>query len=312
MNQRLHEYFSYGKSERVAILVILLLILCLILLPSVYRQLREPVVIDDPAFEEQLSLFMKQEEAFTRVAAGGFDFSNPDKEASRRKITPFRFDPNTLDAAGWQKLGFSEKQAEGIVKYREKGGRFRVKEDLKKLFVVSDETYRLLGPFVQIEEAAMPAEHSNPGKDTRTPVSGKPLPKYQVELNSADSAELVKAYGIGPATARRILKYREKIGGFVNPEQLREVTGIDSSRYQQIREGVFADADLIRKIEINVLSVNELRKHPYIDYYIAKAIVDRRVRKGAYTSPDELKEIPLIYDALFKKIRPYISVDQIP
>lgn len=312
MNQRLHEYFSYGKSERVAILVILLLILCLILLPSVYRQLREPVVIDDPAFEEQLSLFMKQEEAFTRVAAGGFDFSNPDKEASRRKITPFRFDPNTLDAAGWQKLGFSEKQAEGIVKYREKGGRFRVKEDLKKLFVVSDETYRLLGPFVQIEEAAMPAEHSKPGKDARTPVSGKPLPKYQVELNSADSAELVKAYGIGPATARRILKYREKIGGFVNPEQLREVTGIDSSRYQQIREGVFADADLIRKIEINVLSVNELRKHPYIDYYIAKAIVDRRVRKGAYTSPDELKEIPLIYDALFKKIRPYISVDQIP
>lgn len=312
MNQRLHEYFSYSKSERVAILVILLLILCLILLPSVYRQFREPVVIEDPAFEEQLSLFMKQEEAFTRVAAGGFDFTDPDKEASRRRITPFRFDPNTLDVKGWQRLGFTEKQAEGILKYRNKGGRFREKEDLKKLFVVTDETYRLLEPFVQIEEAAPAAVHGNSGKDTRTPLPGKPYPKYQVELNSADSAELVKAYGIGPATARRILRYREKMGGFVNPEQLMEVSGIDSSRYRQIREGVFADADLIRKIEINALSVNELRKHPYIDYYIAKAIVDRRVRKGAYTSPDELKEIPLIYDALFRKLRPYISVDQTP
>ena len=308
----MHEYFSYSKSERVAILVILLLILCLILLPSAYKHFREPHYIDDPAFEEQLSLFLKHEEAFTKVAAGGFDFSNPDKEASRRKITPFVFDPNKLDAAGWQRLGFTEKQAEGIVKYRDKGGRFRVKEDLKRLFVVTDETYRLLEPFVQIELETPAQEQGNPGKDTRTPLPGKPYPKYQVELNRADSAELVKAYGIGPATARRILRYREKIGGFADPEQLMEVSGIDSSRYQQIREGVFADADLIRKIEINSLSVNELRKHPYIDYYIAKAIVDRRVRKGAYTSPDELKEIPLIYDALFKKLRPYISVDQTP
>lgn len=311
MKNHLIEYLSYGKSERVAIIAVILLIVFLFLLPSLYQRFQKPLQIYDySSFEKEIAEFLKNEETYANTDPGGFDFTNPDKEIVKRKIAPFQFDPNSLDSDGWKKLGFTEKQASGILRYRDKGGRFRKKEDLKKLFVVNEEIYKLLEPYISISET-----REDPGQ--KTEAGDKPAyslnnntPKYQVELNSADSAELVKVYGIGPATARRILRYREKLGGFVSPEQLKDVAGIDSARYEMMKDGIFADGEVIRKIEINLLSITELRQHPYIDYYIAKAIVDRRIKKGLYTSPDELREIPLIYEALFRKLRPYISINQ--
>lgn len=304
------EYLSYGKSERIAIIAVILLIVFVLLLPALYSRLHKPVPVYDASFDKAIAEFMKNEETYANVDADGFDFTNPDKEIVKRKITPFQFDPNSLDIEGWKKLGFTEKQATGIVKYRDKGGRFRKKEDLKKLYVVNEEIYILLEPFIELSDAREDPDQKT-GVGNMTSYSSRNFTaKYQVELNSADSAELVKVYGIGPATARRILRYREKLGGFVSPEQLRDVAGIDSARYEMIKDGVFADAEVVRKIEINTSSIVELRQHPYIDYYIAKAIVDRRIKKGSFTSPDELREIALIYEALFMKLRPYISTNQ--
>ncbi|NTW24111.1 MAG: helix-hairpin-helix domain-containing protein, partial [Lentimicrobium sp.] len=298
MKNQLIEYFSFGKAERIAIITVITLIILLVLLPSVYNRFRKPVVVKDSMFDKEIADFLKQEEAQAATTRSGFDFTNPDREIVRQTIMPFEFDPNTLDAAGWQKLGFSEKQAAGVVKYREKGGSFRKNEDLKKLFIITAEIYKTLEPFLRIEEKKE-NQNSNPNtKKKASYASGNKPVKYQAELNSADSAELVKVYGIGPATARRIIKYREKLGGYASVEQLREVTGIDSARYEMIKSGVFTDATVITGIDVNKLSVTQLRQHPYIDYYVAKAIVDNRIKKGSYSSPDELKEIPLIYDAL--------------
>lgn len=310
MKNHFLEYLSYGKSERVAIIAVILLIVFVLLLPALYSRLHKPVQVYDSSFNKEIAEFLKNEETYANVDAGGFDFTNPDKEIVKRKITPFQFDPNSLDIDGWKKLGFTEKQAAGIIKYKDKGGRFRKKEDLKKLYVVNEEIYKLLEPFIGINETREEQSQKTEAGSKPSYSSNNNTVKYQVELNSADSTELVKVYGIGPATARRILRYREKLGGFISPEQLKDVAGIDSARYEMIKEGVFADAEVVRKIEINKLSITELRQHPYIDYYIAKAIVDRRIRKGTFTSPDELGEIPLIYDALFRKLRPYISITQ--
>jgi len=305
------EYFSFGKAERIAIIAVITLIVLLVLFPSIYHRFSKPVVVKDAMFDKEIADFLKQEEAHAATERSGFDFTNPDREIVRQTITPFQFDPNTLDAAGWQKLGFSEKQAAGIIKFRDKGGSFRKKEDLKKLFVITGEIYKTLEPFISIEEKKETrTAYSNTEKKAPYAIGNKPV-KYQAELNSADSAELVKVYGIGPATARRIIKYREKLGGFAAVEQLKEVTGIDSARYEMIKSGVFTDASVITGIDVNKLSITQLRQHPYIDYYVAKAIVDNRIKKGSYSSADELKEIPLIYDALFKKLRPYISITQI-
>ncbi len=306
------DYLNFGKSERVAIITVVLFIICIILLPLIYSRFHKPEQVIDAEFDKEIAEFLKVEEAFTKTDQRSFDFSNPEKEIVRRSITPFRFDPNSLDKNGWVKLGFSEKQATGILKYTGKGGRFRKKEDLKKLYVISEETYKLLEPYIEI--ADQEPQRKYPDKDENRPASatGFMLKKYQVELNSADSAELVKVYGIGPATARRILRYRDKLGGFASPDQLKEVPGVDSARYEMIKDGVFADAGEIIKIDVNSATIIQLRQHPYIDYYVAKAIVDRRIRRGEFSSPDELSEIPLIYETLFKKLRPYISTNQNP
>jgi competence protein ComEA len=312
LKNQLFDYLNFGKSERVAIITVILLIISLILLPLIYSRFYKPEQIIDAEFDKEIADFLKNEEAFATTDQGGFDFSNPEKEIVRRTITPFRFDPNTLDKSGWMKLGFSDKQATGILKYIGKGGHFRKKEDLKKLYAISGETYNLLEPYIEIADQEPQRKYPDKEENKAASTSGFAAKKYQVELNSADSTELVKVYGIGPATARRILRYREKLGGFASIEQLKEVNGIDSARYEMLKDGVFADAEVIKKIDVNTATIIQLRQHPYIDYYIAKAIVDRRIRKGDYSSPDDLSEIPLIYDALFEKLKPYISTNQNP
>ncbi|MFH1121089.1 MAG: helix-hairpin-helix domain-containing protein [Bacteroidota bacterium] len=302
------EYLSFGKSERVAILAVILMIVIVVMLPAVIKRIHKPVNVSDQLFEELIAEFLKKEEVTGVAQQTGFDFTNPDRESVRQKMVLFQFDPNTLSESGWARMGFSAKQAKGIIKYREKGGRFRKKEDLKKLYAVSDEVYILIEPYIMITDRKPESDRTFTERSKFDIQPGIVPERYQAELNSADSAELVKVYGIGPATAKRIIRYRERLGGYVNREQLREVAGVDSSRYEMIKEGVFADPDVVRKIDINKSSISQLREHPYIDYYIAKAIVDNRIKKGAYSSPDELREIPLIYDALYQKLRPYISI----
>jgi len=308
--QHLTEYLSFGKSERIAIVSVIFLILLLVFFPTLYSRLYHPVRTHDPAFEKEIAAFLRQEEKATESDSGNFDYSNPDREVLYRNIRPFLFDPNILDKSGWIKMGFSEKQASGIIKYRDKGGRFRKKEDLKKLYAVSADVFTIIEPFIVISENNGSPEKTTSG-DRNGAFATKTLPeRYKAELNSADSLELVKVYGIGPATARRIIKYRKRLGGFAAVEQLREVSGIDSARFEMIREGVFTDPGVVEKIEINKASISQLRQHPYIDYYIAKAIVDSRIKKGAFNSPEELLEIPLIHESLFEKLKPYISVSR--
>ncbi len=307
MNNRLKEYFHFGKSERNAILIVILLVVFLVLVPRIYSKYRTPVPFSDGSFAAEIDAFLKQEASVAQADQHSFDFTRPDRSAARERFHPFDFDPNTLDHAGWVRLGFTEKQAGGILKFREKGGRFFKKEDLRKLYAVSDEIYALLEPFVRIESAHNPASGLEKQPERSYPLSR--TADEHAELNSSDSAGLVKVRGIGPAFARRIIRYREKLGGFSDARQLLEVYGMDSIRFSQISKGVFADASLVRKININTANMDELRAHPYIDYYIAKAIIDKRIRKGSYASPDELLEIPLIYEDLYFKLRPYLTVN---
>lgn len=306
----LKAYFNFGKSERLAIVLILVVIIALILLPRLYNSQKSPEALDAAVFSAEIDEFRKEQERIPSLDRSDFDYGNPDRSSVRDRIKPFMFDPNTLDPDGWVRLGFTEKQASGIVKFRDKGGPFVKKEDLKKLYVISDEVYELLEPFIQISNERIPERNTTKTSPTDRFESKYNPTQNKAELNSADSTALVKVYGIGPATAKRIMKYREKLGGFAEIEQLREVYGIDSARYAGISKNVFADASLITKININTASIDGLRKHPYIDYYIAKAIVDKRIKNGAFGSPDDIREIALIYDELFLKLRPYITTDQ--
>ncbi len=131
-----------------------------------------------------------------------------------------------------------------------------------------------------------------------------------VELNSADTLQLQELRGIGPGFARRIVKYREKLGGYYAKEQLMEVYGFTDSLYKQVSPHVTVDASKIQKLNINELGIAELKRHPYISFFEAKAIVEYRnsLKSGRIESLDELAKLPDLKEN-WEVIRIYIKVE---
>ena len=139
-----------------------------------------------------------------------------------------------------------------------------------------------------------------------------PKKSLSFELNTADSLDLVQLYNIGPVVARRILKYRSLLGGYVRREQLREVYGIDSARYNDIAPHLTVDPSRITPIDINTADIDRLKRHPYLDYYQAKAIIRLREEKGAYAGVRDILNIPIIDSETFTRIEPYLICNSQP
>lgn len=135
----------------------------------------------------------------------------------------------------------------------------------------------------------------------------KYAPGTLVELNTADTTILKKVPGIGSTFARRIIKYRELLGGFYDVSQLAEVYGIDEERYQTLAPWFIADTLHIRRLEVNTSSAADLRKHPYIDYRQAKAIEQLRKQKSRLSGWENLQLIEEFTDTDKKRLTPYLS-----
>lgn len=158
-------------------------------------------------------------------------------------------------------------------------------------------------------EADLPATHQSASLHADFQYPKKTL---SFELNTADSLDLVQLYNIGPVIARRILKYRSLLGGYVRKEQLREVYGIDSARYNDITPHLTVDPSRITPIDINTADIDRLKHHPYLDYYQAKAIIRLREEKGAYASVRDILNIPIIDSETFTRIEPYLICNSQP
>jgi len=134
-----------------------------------------------------------------------------------------------------------------------------------------------------------------------------PHPKTIIEINGADSAHLTQIDGVGPAFAKRIIYYRERLGGFVDKEQLKEVFGMDDLKYNEIKDQVKVDPSRIHKININTITFDKLRLMPYLSYKQVSAVVEYRKQHGNYTSIADVKNIAIIDDGILRKIGPYLS-----
>lgn len=202
------------------------------------------------------------------------------REGRRRSVESFRFDPNTVSLEDLMRLGLSEKQAVCIDRYREKGGRFRRKEDFARMYVVSDSLYARLEDFIDIP---------------------------RLELNTADSASLTGLKGIGPWYAAQIIKRRKALGGFYTPLQLMEIRGLDSSRYAGFSENVRVDTSLIVKIDIYRAPEESLALHPYIGRPAARAICRYREMSGVDSlSADVLLRENIIDDEIAERLKNYL------
>ena len=146
-----------------------------------------------------------------------------------------------------------------------------------------------------------------PAATTAGPHTYHPKKTITVELNSADTSDLKLLYGIGSTFATRIVKYRQLLGGFVSTSQLLEVYGLSEELFHSIEPHITLDTSIIQRIAINSASLSQLRKHPYLDYYQAKAIIDYRKTVGAINNSQDLLKINLIDPETAKKISPYIQ-----
>jgi DNA uptake protein ComE-like DNA-binding protein len=166
---------------------------------------------------------------------------------------------------------------------------------------------------VPTTDSLSPSSQPNPMAPTASAWHAIPKKKPLVfELNSADSLDLVQLYNIGPTIARRILKYRSLLGGYYCKEQLHEVYGIDSARYADIAPHLTVNSALVTRLDLNTATIDQLKRHPYLDYYQAKAIVRMREEKGAFNQVSDILNIPIIDTETFKHIEPYLTCNSQP
>jgi competence protein ComEA len=297
MYQKVKGYLNVSRQELRGLLVVFFLMIVLYLFPFIWeRVFYQPLEVKI----ETLKPLISDIESFPNPNQyRDEDDANPLSE----NIRLFKFNPNHLPIEEWVKLGLSEKQASIIKKYEAKGGKFYKKEDLRKIYSISEKQYLRLAPFIVIPEMARSYEKKF------IPHVPRETKSIAVNLNQADSVALLEVKGIGPAFASRIIKYRNRLGGFVNKEQLREVYGIDSLKYSQIEDQLIIDAHNIKYININSVTFDEFKRFPYLSFKQMNAIIAYRKQHGFYNNVADLKKIVLLNQEIIDKIAPYIKFD---
>lgn len=301
MKNHLNNYFGFTKREYNAMLALM----AILLLVSAFPYLKPFLNKNQPQTNEavqkalqELVIVNQQKPAYYTNIRNNIEDSETVKNTSL-----FTFDPNKIDLADWQKLGLSVKQAQSIINYRNKGGKFYKPEDLQKMYTISPQKYQALLPFIQIESTG--SNYSKPQYAERPTYAKKEL--VIVDINTADTLALDEIKGVGAAFARRIVKYRERLGGFYKKEQLLEVYGLDSVKYNEIKSQVRIDGGGIKKININVATFDDLKNHPYLKFKQINAIILYRKQHGNFNSVDDLKKVAILSPENIQNIAPYLT-----
>ncbi len=215
--------------------------------------------------------------------------------------TTGKVDPNEATLTDWLNLHVSHEVAARILAYRKKGGKFFYKSDLLKIYGFDSALYKRVAASIDLPDKPKSfSVAAEPGKLAVTPM----------DLNLADSAQLVRVFGIGPVLARRIVKYRDALGGFVAWHQLYRVYGLDTAAVTEMQKSFFIDEKFIpRKININSASEQELAAHPAISRFMARAIVSYRLQHGNFNVIEDIRNIVTIKEQDFEAVKPYLTVE---
>jgi DNA uptake protein ComE-like DNA-binding protein len=317
MKEWIKEYFTFTEKEQRGIAILLGLIFLSAALRYLAPIFSGHTEYDNEAFRMQVKQFLSDTltiDVMDRDPKTGQNMIGEYQSYSMNEVMfdPFYFDPNKLDDEGWKKTGLSEKVIRNILRYRKKGGVFRSAEDVRKIYGMEDSAYYKIAPylvFANTIKADRFEQHTIPSHIESHPAdSSGTMAKKAIELNSADSAALVSLPGIGPGFASKILRYRDKLGGYVAREQLLEVKGLDSARFTQIKDLLTLDTAGIRKMDLNTVTFKTMLSHPYFEYYLVKAIFNYKDRVRTFDSVGQLRNIETIYPELYDKIIPYLTV----
>lgn len=294
MKTWLNNYFGFTKREYNGLLALFGLIILAFVTPYTYEVLfsktEASTDFEKNAIQELNLIALKEHSA---------DPYYHSAKHSNIRATLFKFDPNQIDIEEWRKLGLSAKQAQSILNYRNKGGKFYKADDLRKMYAISTKMFKRLQPYIEIEGAQKYIQK----------VNDKAFKKELliIEINTADTVKLDQIKGIGATFARRIANYRERLGGFYKKEQLMEVYGLDSLKFEEIKAQIQVDVSEIKKININTADFDTFKKHPYLKYKQINAIIQYRKQHGDYTSIADLKKLLILSPQTIEQIAPYLQ-----
>jgi competence ComEA-like helix-hairpin-helix protein len=290
------DYFTIPKSNKIELIIIVVVILLISISNIFIPQLIVRSKTDFSEYEKAIKSLTNEKNSNSYKF---IDSTNStDYESENFKL--FRFNPNTATYQQFIDLGIKPYIAQRIVKYRNNGGKFKKKEDLKKIFGFDLDLYNKLESFINIDDEA----------DDVISKEKNEVKPIVLDINNCAKEELILLKGIGEKRAELIIKYRNLLGGFIYKEQLMEVFGIDSSVYKQFKENVKVDAETkVRYISLNLSEKNDLGYHPYIGFELATKIIEYRNKNGPFKSLDELYQKKIIADRkVYERILPYLSL----
>lgn len=244
-----------------------------------------------------------------------------DDGTAPRRAERFCFDPNTADSTQLLRLGLRPWQVRSIYRYRAKGGVFAHATDFARVYGLTLKEYRELEPFIRISayyrpasesiapasqaarDGNMAARHGDTAARDTIKYPRKLVAGQRIALNTSDTTALKKVPGIGSYYARRIVEYRERLGGYSHAEQLLEIEGMPGEALAFFT----VDGSSIKKLNINTMSVAQLRRHPYLNYYQARDIADYRRLKGPITDLSQLRLLRDFTEHDLRRLAPYIE-----
>jgi competence protein ComEA len=301
MYRKFKQYFEISPKEFRGMMVFVLLLLICLAFPFLCEKLTEqplaisiqtlsPKIIEIDKFKEQPNSYKDKQG------------TNDAKSAAQL----FNFNPNNLSVSDWMRLGLTLKQANSIKNYEAKGGKFRSKSDVKKMYAIADLKYAELEPYIQIPTESSESTAPLP-QSAEFHVSKKSAEFLLVDINTADSLKMLTIKGVGPAFAARIIKYRSKLGGFYAKHQIKEIYGIDSLKYEQLAPQIYLSQIPLKQININQCTFEDIKSFPYLNYKQMNVMINYRIQHGNFKSIDDLNKIAIFSPEIIQKIRPYIS-----
>ncbi len=291
----IRNYFGFSKTETNGFMMLLLFMLALVFVPMLYKK-------------HLLSKSRFPAVEITRLDSLALQVDKQVQLASQKTLSEkppvqlFDFNPNTVTVSELTSLGINQKIAQRVINYRNKGGKFYRKEDFKKIYGLNINDYDRLKNNIII-----------PQKNVK--YSTEPLKKFvkntitPFDINTADTAQLRKIYGIGSVLSSRIIKFRDGLGGFTSKKQYAEVYGLEAETVNILDSLSFIlDGFLAQKININEANIEQIAQHPYIRKKLAKMIVAYRLQHGNFETIEDLSKIHTMDEKTLIKIRPYIAL----
>ena len=298
------DFFYYSKSERRAVYVLCIVIALLLVAIWMVPDVSKPLMAETPDIDSvSLKAFENEIQSRSYLKRGKKRFI-----AEKIPVSLTTFDPNKADSIELSSLGLSAYVVRNILKYRQKGGRFKTAESLSRIYGLEPEQFEKLKPYIRIAE---PMISETKEVDTVAVLKDKEKKPFKysegmlVDINLADTTELKKIPGIGSGIAKALVAYRTRLGGFYSLKELLEI----DYKTPALMRWFKLEGSEVRPVKVNEAGLETLRSHPYLNFYQAKVIVEHRRKKGKLKSLSQLSLYEEFTEKDLERLSAYIKFD---